>query len=110
MPTQAWRMAPLWSDLTLFPLSPGAFADRPCGTRKPFMPPLRFLLVYLLATLIPPAAAWAQNGTNEVPFHQDKPPGPALSPEEAMAKMQLPPGFKIECVAHEPEVMNPTSF
>ena len=46
----------------------------------------------------------------DIPFHQDKAPGPALSPAEAMAKMQLPPGFKIECVAHEPDVINPTSF
>ena len=49
-------------------------------------------------------------GTNEVPYHQSRPPGPALTPEQAMAKMQLPPGFKIECVAHEPDVINPTSF
>src|SRR6185437_3921916 len=39
-----------------------------------------------------------------------RPPGPALTADQAMAKMQLPPGFKIECVAHEPDVINPTSF
>jgi putative heme-binding domain-containing protein len=46
----------------------------------------------------------------QVPHGQDKPPGPALSPQEAMAKMQLPPGFKVELVASEPDVVNPTAF
>src|SRR5690348_18441442 len=64
-------------------------------------------LAILLAMQLPAALG---QGTNDVPFHQDKPPGPALSPEQAMAAMQLPPGFKIECIAHEPEVINPTSF
>src|SRR5690348_5908353 len=52
----------------------------------------------LILFLFLPSLVLAQNklGTNEVPYHQSKPPGPALSPEEAMAHMQLPPGFKIE--------------
>src|SRR5215217_7877992 len=45
-----------------------------------------------------------------IPHAQSKPPGPALSPQEAMAKMQLPPGFKVECIAAEPDVVNPTSM
>src|ERR671912_429220 len=45
-----------------------------------------------------------------IPHAQSKPPGPALSPQEAMAKMQLPPGFKVDCVASEPDVVNPTSM
>src|SRR5688500_17975681 len=45
-----------------------------------------------------------------IPHAQSKLPGPALSPQEAMAKMQLPPGFKVECVAAEPDVVNPTSM
>ncbi|HET6252289.1 MAG TPA: hypothetical protein VFE47_31675, partial [Tepidisphaeraceae bacterium] len=48
--------------------------------------------------------------TAEIPHGQSKPVGPALTPEQAMAKMELPPGFKIECVAHEPDLINPTSF
>ena len=45
-----------------------------------------------------------------LPYHQTKEPGPALSPQEAMAKMVLPPGFKVTLVASEPEIVNPTSF
>jgi putative membrane-bound dehydrogenase-like protein len=45
-----------------------------------------------------------------LPYHQTKEPGPALSPHEAMAKMQLPPGFKVTLVAAEPDIINPTAF
>src|SRR5688572_19706849 len=46
----------------------------------------------------------------QVPHGQDKPPGPALSPQEAMAAMRVPPGFKVELVAAEPDVVNPTAM
>lgn len=46
----------------------------------------------------------------QVPHGQDRPPGPALSPQEAMAKMQVPPGFKVELAAAEPDVVNPTAM
>lgn len=45
-----------------------------------------------------------------LPHHQTSMPGPALSPEEGVAKMTLPEGFKLECVASEPDVINPTAF
>lgn len=48
--------------------------------------------------------------TAELPHAQKVPPGPALSPAEAISKMTLPPGFKIECIASEPLIVNPTSF
>ena len=51
------------------------------------------------------STAWAV-----VPYGQTKEPGPALSPQEAMAKMELPPGFKVTLIASEPEIVNPTSF
>jgi len=50
----------------------------------------------------------AQN--NPTPHGQDRPPGPALSPQEAMAKMQLPPGFEVQLAAAEPDVVNPTAM
>ena len=61
--------------------------------------------VFLLALSSPAAAA-----EEFIPRAQDKPPGPALSPQDAMAKMQLPEGFKVELVAAEPDVVNPTAF
>src|SRR5215218_10986250 len=46
----------------------------------------------------------------DIPHAQDRPPGPALSPQEAMAKMQLPPGFRAELAAAEPDLVNPTAM
>jgi putative heme-binding domain-containing protein len=45
-----------------------------------------------------------------IPHAQDKPPGPALSPQEAIKKMQVPPGFHVELVAAEPDIVNPVSM
>ena len=55
-----------------------------------------------------PIFAAAQD--NLIPHAQDKPPGPALSPAEAIAKMKVPEGFKVELVAAEPDVVNPVAF
>src|SRR3712207_8657927 len=57
----------------------------------------------ILLAASPPARA-----DDPIPHAQDKPPGPALSPMEAMAKMRLPPGFAVQLVAAEPDVVNPT--
>src|SRR5829696_9187968 len=45
-----------------------------------------------------------------IPHAQDKPPGPALSPAEAIAKMTVPEGFKVELVASEPDLVNPVAM
>ena len=45
-----------------------------------------------------------------VPRAQDRPPGPALSPEEAVRRMTLPEGFHVEVVAAEPDVVNPVAM
>jgi putative heme-binding domain-containing protein len=60
-----------------------------------------------IATFVLACASLAQN---VIPHAQDRPPGPALSPQEAIAKMQLPSGFKAELVAAEPDVINPTAM
>ncbi len=49
-------------------------------------------------------------GEEFIPRAQDKPPGPALSPEEAIQKMTVPPGFSVELVAAEPDIMNPVAM
>ena len=45
-----------------------------------------------------------------IPHAQDRPPGPALSPEEAIREMTVPPGFRVELVASEPEIVNPVAM
>lgn len=49
-------------------------------------------------------------GQERIPHAQDKPPGPALSPAEAMAKMVVPEGFSVELVASEPDIVNPVAM
>jgi putative membrane-bound dehydrogenase-like protein len=45
-----------------------------------------------------------------IPHGQDVPPGPPLSPEEAMARMTVPEGFTVELVAAEPDLVNPVAM
>ena len=46
----------------------------------------------------------------QIPHGQSKPPGPALSPEEAVEKMTVPDGFSVEIVACEPHIVNPVAM
>ena len=70
-------------------------------------PRLRQLLA-CLALLMLSSTAQAQ-GLN-IPRAQDRPPGPALSAEEAVKRMTVPEGFTVEVVASEPDLMNPVAM
>ena len=61
----------------------------------------RAFLVVAFSLLTSPVTA------QRVPHNQDRPPGPPLSPEEALKKFQLPEGFRVELVASEPDIVNP---
>jgi putative membrane-bound dehydrogenase-like protein len=57
------------------------------------------------------ALSGVANETSEpIPHAQDKPPGPALSPEQAIARMTVPAGFTVELVASEPDIVNPVAM
>src|SRR6185437_9992585 len=56
------------------------------------------------------ALAAAQAADEVLPHRQTKPPGPPLSPAEAIAKMTVPPGFQVELVACEPQIVNPVAM
>src|SRR6516225_7602225 len=44
-------------------------------------------------------------------FDNTKPSGqPYLSPEESLARMQVPPGFEVKLFAAEPDIINPIAF
>lgn len=66
---------------------------------------VRCLSVFVLLSFL--VAASAQE---VIPHHQDAPPGPALSPQEAIAKMTVPEGFSVELVASEPDIVNPVAM
>jgi putative membrane-bound dehydrogenase-like protein len=55
-------------------------------------------------------SAMPQEGAIPIPRAQDKPPGPALSPEEAVKRFKVPEGFSVEVVASEPDVVNPVAM
>jgi putative heme-binding domain-containing protein len=63
------------------------------------------------ALAAPPRTAPVPAVTREViPHAQDRPPGPPLSPAEAIARMKVPPGFHVELVASEPDLVNPVAM
>jgi len=64
--------------------------------------------VVCLATILLSSPVSAQE--DFIPRAQDKPPGPALSPAEAIAKMVVPEGFTVELVAAEPDIVNPVAM
>lgn len=65
--------------------------------------------VIALIYLVPIPLAPAQK-PEKPPHGQDKMPGPALSPQEAIKKMTVPPGFTVELVASEPDLINPVAM
>jgi putative membrane-bound dehydrogenase-like protein len=70
----------------------------------------RLALALFVASLAPvPVPAGAQVA-EVIPHAQDRPPGPAKSPAEAIAAMTLPPGFVVELVAAEPQLVNPVAM
>lgn len=50
------------------------------------------------------------NAQIAIPRRHDRPPGPALTPAEALKKMTVPEGFSVELVASEPDVVNPVAM
>ncbi|MFM7148218.1 MAG: PVC-type heme-binding CxxCH protein, partial [Gemmataceae bacterium] len=73
---------------------------------------LRFILAITTLALLSLVTVTAQQKSRPqpIPHAQDKMPGPALTPEQALAKMAVPPGFKVELVASEPGIVNPVGM
>src|SRR4051794_24046581 len=67
-----------------------------------------WLSVALLGSLIP--ASFATASDEVIPHRQDRPPNEPYSPQEALAKMNVPEGFHVELVAAEPDVVNPIAM
>jgi putative membrane-bound dehydrogenase-like protein len=67
-------------------------------------------LASLAILMVVPWPAPAQKKDDKPPYGQDKMPGPALEPAEAIKKMTVPPGFTVELVAAEPDIVNPVAM
>src|SRR6185503_20511632 len=64
-----------------------------------------FLVVPLIATF-----TFAAESENVTPWRQDQPPNQPYTPQEALAKITVPDGFKVELVASEPDIVNPIAM
>ncbi|MCC6511690.1 MAG: hypothetical protein IT423_21500 [Pirellulaceae bacterium] len=66
----------------------------------------------IVACLAPVASAQQAKGDIKVyiPRKQETPPGPPLSPSDAIKKMTVPDGFRVELVAAEPDLLNPVAM
>jgi len=68
-------------------------------------------LVGTVGLLFGAATLLRAQATDEfIPRRQTKPPGPPLSPQAAIEKMTVPPGFTVELVASEPDLVNPVAM
>ena len=67
-------------------------------------------LVLAVAFLLLALPAAAQKKEAVIPHGQDAPPGPPLSPAEAIRKMKVPAGFHVELGAAEPAIVNPVAM
>jgi putative membrane-bound dehydrogenase-like protein len=68
------------------------------------------LLIAMLSVFVVPSLLGQTKTKEVIPHAQTSVPGPALSPQEALKKMQVPPGFTVELVAAEPDVVNPVAM
>lgn len=69
----------------------------------------RFGLAMAMLCLLSPSLMHTQ-AQDFIPRKQTKPPGPPLSPSEALSKMVVPEGFHVEMVACEPDIQNPVAM
>ncbi len=66
-----------------------------------------------LGSTLDGAAAFGQERAEPaamIPHGQDRAPNPPRSPAEAIRAMTVPPGFRVEVVAAEPEIVNPVAM
>src|SRR5262245_53052481 len=69
--------------------------------------PRSVVAVSILVLLL---AAGARAQTLVIPHRQDRVPNRPLSPEESIEAMTVPPGFAVELVAAEPDIVNPIAM
>jgi len=67
-------------------------------------------LIVLCVALLMAMTAFGAASDHVTPWRQDQPPNQPYSPQEALRKMSVPEGFKVELVASEPDVVNPIAM
>lgn len=80
--------------------------------RPLLLPMIVCTMFFAMPLTLKSGKGWAQEPVPKevIPHHQTKPPGPALSPADAIKKMVVPKGFHVQVVAAEPNLVNPVSM
>ncbi len=68
------------------------------------------LAVGVVLILAPWPVAAQKKADDVIPHGQDQMPGPALTPAEAIRRMTVPDGFRVELIAAEPDIVNPVAM
>ncbi len=82
-----------------------SFLD-PAGQARLPSPTLMIKILAVTFLLAGPAAG----EDSVIPHRQDRPPNRPYSPEEALRRMVVPEGFRVELVAGEPDIVNPVAM
>src|SRR5262245_2176371 len=83
----------------------------PCSEFTAMITRSLLIFTFVFTCVAQPLYAQTKSKPQEViPHGQSAPPGPPLSPQEAIKKMQVPPGFHVELVAAEPDIVNPVAM
>src|SRR4051812_45509447 len=69
---------------------------------------MRWFAALVLACISSGAPAAPDDGV--IPHRQDRPPNKPYSAREAVKRFTVPPGFHVDLVAAEPDVVNPISM
>lgn len=79
-------------------------------------PRLSLAIMSFLIFLLTPSSSWAQKGDRQGEVQKENwrqwniPEAPVLSPSEALQAFEIAPGFRIELVACEPEIVDPVAM
>ncbi|MFN5468220.1 MAG: PVC-type heme-binding CxxCH protein [Pirellulaceae bacterium] len=90
-------------------MAPPRAAQSP-STLCRFSGPLIALCLFLASTAFWTLGALPACSQEFIPRKQSRVPGPPLTPQEAITRMQVPEGFRVELVASEPQIMNPVAM
>src|SRR5258707_7300156 len=71
---------------------------------------MRRLLCFAPLSLLAVVCRLPAQKAERPPHGQDKMPGPALTPQQAIKAMKVPDGFTVELVASEPDIVNPVAM
>jgi putative membrane-bound dehydrogenase-like protein len=81
--------------------------DQTLAHRKPAM---KLFSSLLLVALIACSLFAAVPYDEVIPHRQDEPPNEPYSPQEALERMTVPDGFRVDLVASEPDLVNPVAM